>query len=280
MGQFSELWLYCKETFGIVKRRPFLFVPRLVFMGLLLSSVFFVGGIAFVRLLPGRWMNVFPLGILVIGFLVGNLVVEGGQINLYKKAALGYTVGMDDFGEGVRKFVGRVFIGGLMLLLLIALMSFLMVGFVTIPLLGVLAGIALVIAIFAVNVLLSAWKAALAFKDIGVMDAFSDSWRFVREFFWPMALVVFVKGLFDGNNNNNSGSNQGNNFNINGINVNLNIPGLNMFGLNQGFSFGVRSAMALIALIPFVVAAAIISIAATVYIEQLIFVIYARRESL
>lgn len=278
MGQFSELWLYCKETFDIVKRRIFLFVPKIIFMGLLFSSVLFVGGIAFVRPLPGRWMNVFPLGVLVVGFLLGNLVVESGQINLYKKAALGHTVGVDDFREGVGRFVGRIFIGGLLLLLLIT--GLLMVGFVAVQLLGALASIIILIAVFAVNVLLSAWKAALAFKDLGAIDAFSDSWRFVRAFFWPMVLVLFVKGFFDGNNNNNSGNNQGNNLNISGINVDLNIPGLNMFGINQGSFFGMRPVMAIIGLIPFAVAAAIISIAATVYLEQLIFVTYARRENL
>jgi hypothetical protein len=139
----------------------------------------------------------------------------------------------------------------------------------------------MVIALVVVSVFLSAWKAAVAFKDLGVIEAFGDSYRFAKKFFWPMAVVVFIRGLFDGNNNNgSSGGNGGNNFNAGGMDVNLNMSNLNMFGLDVGSVLGIGSRMAVLAIIPMAAAAAIISIAATVYIDQLVFVIYARRENL
>lgn len=39
MGQFGELWMYCKEAFEVIKKRLVLFVPRLLLGGLFLGLI-------------------------------------------------------------------------------------------------------------------------------------------------------------------------------------------------------------------------------------------------
>ncbi len=283
MGQFSELWSYCKETFGIIKRRLFVFVPRLLLLGLFLSLITLMIATAFLRLLPVRGVLGLPPAIVLMSvlFLVANLIVESGQINIFAKSALGYSVGMEDFREGVRRFTGRVFAGGFIFILLFLLIGLSALVFIAIPLLNILAVVAIVIAMLALNVFLSAWKAAVVFKDLGVMEAFEDSYRFVKEFFWPMALVAIVRGFFDGNNNNGrQGDSHGSNLNAGRVNFNIKLPGSDMFGMDTGSMLGVGSVMALLVIIPMAAIAAIISIAITTYIDQLVFVIYARRQNL
>ncbi len=282
MSQFEELWMYCKETFGIVKKRLVLFVPRLLMTGLFMALVFIMVGSAFLGILQGRGVLGMPLAVLMLGLvaLVGNLIVESGQIGLFSKAALGYSIGMRDFGEGIGKYTGRVFAGGILFILLFLLIGLSTLILFVIPVLNIVAAIGIVVAMLLVSVFLSAWKAALAFKDLDVVEAFRDSYRFAREFFWPMALVVFVRGLFDGSNNNKGGESGRGGLNIGGINLNINLPGISIPGMDTGSILGIGSAVALLAVIPLAAAAALISTVMTVYIDQLIFVIYARRENI
>jgi hypothetical protein len=282
VGQFEELWMYCKETFGIVKQRLVLFVPRLIMTGLFMALVFIIVGSAFLGILQGKGVLGMPLAVIMIGLmtLVGNLVVESGQIGLFSKAALGHSIGMRDFGEGIGKFIGRVFAGGILFILLFLIIGMLAFILFVIPVLNIVAVVGMVVAMLVVSVFLSAWKAALAFKDLDVAEAFRDSYRFAREFFWPMALVVFVRGLFDGSNNNKGGEGDGGSLSVGGINININLPGINIPGVDTGTILGIGSAAALLAVIHIAAAAAIISTVMTVYIDQLVFVIYARRENI
>lgn len=86
MSQFEELWMYCKETFGIVKKRLVLFVPRLLMTGLFMALVFIMVRSAF-RHSQGRGVLGMPLAVLMLGLvaLVGNLIVESGQIGLFQR---------------------------------------------------------------------------------------------------------------------------------------------------------------------------------------------------
>lgn len=104
MGQFSELWMYCKETFELLKRRLFLFVPRLIFDGLLFAFIVLMVGAALIRGLSGVSILGLPVtvAIFTVVFIVASLIVESGQINLFAKAAMGHTVGMQDFWKGVQ----------------------------------------------------------------------------------------------------------------------------------------------------------------------------------
>ena len=274
--------MYCKETFGIVKKRLVLFVPRLLMTGLFMALVFIMVGSAFLGILQGRGVLGMPLAVLMLGLvaLVGNLIVESGQIGLFSKAALDYSIGMRDFSEGIGKYIGRVFAGGFLFFLLFILIGLSTLILLLFPVLNIVAVIGMVIAMIVVSVFLSAWKAALAFKDLDVVEAFRDSYRFAREFFWPMALVVFVRGLFDGSNNNKGGESGRGGLNIGGINLNINLPGISIPGMDTGSILGIGSAVALLAVIPLAAAAALISTVMTVYIDQLIFVIYARRENI
>ncbi|HZX45867.1 MAG TPA: hypothetical protein VFF83_01175 [Clostridia bacterium] len=282
MSQFEELWMYCKETFGIVKQRLVLFVPRLIMTGLFMALVFIMVGSAFLGILQGRGVLGMPLAVVMLGLvtLVGNLVVESGQIGLFSRAALGYSIGMKDFGEGIGKYTGRVFAGGILFILLFLIIALSTLILFVIPVLDIVAAIGMVVVMLLVSVFLSAWKAALAFKDLDVMEAFRDSYRFAREFFWPMALVVFVRGLFDGSNNNKGGEGDGGSLSVGGINLNINLPGINIPGVDAGTMLEIGSVAALLAVIPIAAAAAIISTVLTVYIDQMVFVIYARRENI
>jgi len=283
VGQFSELWMYCKETFEVVRRRLFLFVPRLLMVGLIFVFIMLTVGTILVKGLSGGGMFGLPLALVVFTglFMLVHLMVESGQINLFAKAASGNSVGMQDFREGVRRFTGRVFVGSVLYLLIILITGFIMVMFFAIPFLNILAIIGAFIVMLGISVFLSAWKAALVFKDLGAAEAFGDSYRFAKEYFWPLALVVFVRGLFDGNNNNRGqGGGQGGGLNIGGFDVNLNLPGVNMLGMDTGSMMQLGSIMALMAVIPLAAFAALVTILVTVYLDQLVFVIYARRENL
>lgn len=282
MGQFEELWMYCKETFGIVKQRLVLFVPRLIMAGLFMVFVFIMVGSAFLGILQGKVVLGMPLAVIMVGLVtfIGNLVVESGQIGLFSKAALDYSIGMKDFSEGIGKYIGRVFAGGFLFFLLFILIGLSTLILFVIPVLNIVAVIGMVIAMIVVSVFLSAWKAALAYKDLDVAEAFRDSYRFAREFFWPMALVVFVRGLFDGSNNNKGGEGGRGGLSVGGINLDINLPGIRIPGMDAGTILGIGSAAALLAVIPIAAAAALISTVITVYIDQLIFVIYARRENI
>ena len=68
--------------------------------------------------------------------------------------------------------------------------------------------------------------------------------------------------------------------NIGGFDVNLNLPGVNMLGMDTGSMMQLGSIMALMAVIPLAAFAALVTILVTVYLDQLVFVIYARRENL
>lgn len=280
MGQFSELWMYCKETFEVVKRRLVLFVPRLLLGGFFLGLVALVIGTAVFGKVIGGGVLGLPMAAVITAILVliGNLFVESGQINLFAKSALGHTVSMHDFREGISKYIGRVLAGGFLFILLFIAIGITTLIFVAIPLLNVIAVIGVVVLMFAANVFLSAWKAALAFKDLDVTQAFADSYRFAKEFFWPLALVVFVRGLFDGSNDNGSHKGgKGGGLSISGVNVNTDLPGINLPGMDMGTLLGVGS---VIAFMPIAAAAILISTVITVYLDQLVFVIYARRENL
>ena len=282
MGQFEELWMYCKETFGIVKQRLVLFVPRLLMAGLFMFFVFIMIGSAFLGILQGKGVLGMPMAVIMLSLvaLVGNLVVESGQIGLFSKAALGHSIGMRDFGEGIGKYTGRVFAGSILFLLLFLLIGLLSLILFVIPVLNLVAVIGMVVAMLLASVFLSAWKAALAFKDLDVAEAFRDSYRFAREFFWPLALVVFVRGFFDGSNNNRGDESGQSSLSVGGINLNLELPGISIPGMDAGSILRIGSAAVLLAVMPIAAAAALISTVITVYIDQLVFVIYARRENI
>lgn len=273
MGQFEELWSYCRETFRIVLDRPFLFVPRLLFAGIQLFAILAIIGMGsfFSRVPMTSNMLGLPgaLIVLIIAGILGRLVLAAGELNLFRKAASGYAVGAGDFWDGVRRFAGRVLLGEVMLGLVLIVVG--IPALILIPLGGlrIIGFIAVVVLSFTVTAFLSLWKAAVAFKDIGVIDAFMDSYDFVRDYFWPMVLVVFVRGLFNGNRQNNNG-NRGS-----GFNINFNLPGIHFGPFNWRYMGWDIAAM-----IPFVVIFMVISIIILIYLDQLTFVIYSRREGI
>ncbi len=272
MGQFSELWSYCKEAFNVVKERPFLFLPPVIFMGLLIVVLLVALGPAFAGFVIGRNVRFFSAAVLFVipMAFVAFAIVTAGQQNLYRKAALGHYVNMGDFLDGIKWFTGRIVLGILLFMVIFIGTALVAVLFLPVPGLRVLGIIAAAVLGFVIKVFLSAWTAAMAFKDMGVTDAFRDSYRFVKEFFWPMVLLTFIKGFFDGSGNN--GSDAGRN---SGSNIRINLPGINfrVFGGQN-----IRADLAV--LIPFMIAMAIISIVITVYLEQLVFVVYGRREGI
>lgn len=270
MGQFDELWAYCKETFDLVKRRPFVFLPHLVFFGFIIVSFLIFIGSGAVKFFLGGSLPVISAGAFftAVVFMVGMLLITAGQQNLYRKAALGYEINFDDFINGIKWYTGRILLGMFLTFLIVMGVSVVFMVFLVIPGINILAGIAVMVIVFLINVFLSTWKAAMAFKELGVIDAFKESYYFVKEFFWPMALITFIKGLFEGGGDK---SQQGN---TSGFRFNVNLPGVNPELLRRGLP------LAFAGLVPIIIILAVISTLIVVYLEQLVFVIYARREGI
>lgn len=65
---------------------------------------------------------------------------------------MGYSIGMRDFGEGIGKYTGRVFAGGILFILLFLLIGLSTLILFVIPVLNIVAAIGIVVAMLLVSV--------------------------------------------------------------------------------------------------------------------------------
>jgi hypothetical protein len=251
-----------------VIKNPFLFVPRLAFFVVILVFMLLVMGTAWLaRSLSGFTMV--PGIVAALGLAVAGILLEAGQLNLLRAAVQGEPVDQETFWEGVPLYAGRVF-GGVLLMLVISLL----VGAVLIPLalvpgLNFLVALLAPLAMLALMTLFSLWEASMALDATGVLEAFGQSYRLAQSFFWPLLVVTFLRSLFDNNGNKGQHHNQtGFNFSLGVGPARFSAP----FNMSPSAGAGLVAGMGVVAVI-----FAILSTLVTVYLDQLLLVIYHRR---
>ena len=266
LSPFQELGEYCQETFDLVVKHPFLFVPRLILFGAIPVLMLLVMGTAWMASsLSGPSV---VLGILLaLGMAVAGILLEAGQLNLLRAAVQGEPVDKETFWQGIPLYAGRV-LGGILLMMLVSLLvAAILIPLALVPGLNVLAVVLGPLATLALTTLFSLWEASVALDDASVLEAFEQSYRFAQSFFWPLLVVTFVRSLFDNDSNKGQQNNQpGFNFSVGP--VRWNAP----FNISPSVEAGLVTGMGLAA-----IAFTILSTLVTVYLDQLLLVIYARR---
>lgn len=241
-------------------------MPRLAFFVVILVFMLLVMGTAWLaRSLSGFTMV--PGIVAALGLAVAGILLEAGQLNLLRAAVQGEPVDQETFWEGVPLYAGRVF-GGVLLMLVISLL----VGAVLIPLalvpgLNFLVALLAPLAMLALMTLFSLWEASMALDATGVLEAFGQSYRLAQSFFWPLLVVTFLRSLFDNNSNKGQQNNQP------GLNLSVGPARFNApFNISPSAGAGLVAGMGIVAVI-----FAILSTLVTVYLDQLLLVIYHRR---
>lgn len=266
LSQFQELGQYCKETFDLVVQHPFLFVPRLIFFGASIILMLLVMGTVWLAA-PVNGLPMVLGGLAALGMAVAAVLLEAGQLNLQRAVVQGEPVDKETFQEGILLYAGRMF-GGILLMVLISLL----VGVVLIPLalvpgLNFLVALLAPLAMLVLMTLFSLWEASVALDDTGVLEAFGESYRFAQSFFWPLLVVTFVRSLFD---NNSSG---GQHNNRPGVSFSVGPARFSApFNMGPSVGAGLVAGMGIVAVI-----FAILSTLVTVYLDQLLLVIYKQR---
>jgi hypothetical protein len=249
-----------------VVKHPFLFVPRLIFFGAIIILILLVMGTAWLAN-PVNGPPMVLAGLAALGMAVAGILLEAGQLNLQRAAVQSEPVDKETFWEGIPLYAGRMF-GGILLMILISLL----VGVVLIPLalvpgLNFLVALLAPLAMLALMTLFSLWEASVALDDASVLEAFGESYRFAQSFFWPLVVVTFVRSLFDNNSNKGQQNNQP------GLNVSVGPARFNApFNMSPSVGVGLVAGMGIVAFV-----FAILSTLVTVYLDQLLLVIYARR---
>lgn len=208
---------YFKEAFHINRSNKILYKPQIVLILLRSLAILLMGGylyswitkpsnlnsirnedFSFLFTGLGIFVGLMILVVVVLGVL--SLIVEAGLLNMYKVGVLSESVTMNNFWEGVNKYFFKLIAG--YLLIMVGLLAILLGGIiVSIFTLGI--GLILILMISSIIVLLiqlflSIWKVSLVMDDKGVMDAFKDSFRFVKDNLWSIFVLQIIHWSFSG----------------------------------------------------------------------------------
>lgn len=195
MGWVNELKAYGRKSLYLLGEHKKLFIPpfvsitiALLFVGVLVRSLGgFIGD-------PRSWgiglIIAIPLYIVVL------TAIEAGHSNMFKQAANGNQPTWDDFFEGTRKYTLRL-IGGSLLLGVLLILAFIFIGMVLAVIMPqVIATAMLGIMALIVSVFFSMWPVVLISEDAYVVESISDTWAFVKSYFWPLLLLGMVQSIF------------------------------------------------------------------------------------
>ena len=235
---------YIKKSFKDIFDNTSLFIP--VIFNLLLAMI----PIGLVFLFPGfkpPTMNFPPKGITIavvilasIIMIVFQLFILAGRLNMIKQVVLGNNTSIDDFWEGIRKYTGKIFLGGLMifgvLLIFMLIVMLPMIGLgMTRSFLAIRNGFLLmallIIPIIVISIFLSFWLIIIVYDDCGIKKSFKLSWSFVKKNFGLVLVMNILKGIFTGNGNknrNNSDSLKLNGFSSFNMPMNLDVVNIGL----------------------------------------------------
>lgn len=208
---------YFKEAFHINKDNKVLYKPQIVLIFLRSLVILFIGAYLyglitkpdnlkairnedFSFLYSGIGIFVGVLIILVILLGILSMVVEAGLLNMYKAGVLNGNVSMNNFWEGVSKYFFKLIAG--YLLIIVGTFAFIL-GFIIVSIFTLGIGFFIVIIfsaliMLAIQLFLSMWKVSLVMDESGLVDAFKDSFKFVKNNLWPILVLQIIHWSFSG----------------------------------------------------------------------------------
>lgn len=230
---------YVKSGFKLISKNPILFIPKII-------SILYTIVIAGIFIFACKYSYDFELllhqnvtVVVIICFLLWILIeifLEAGQLNMIKKSILKEEVYFKDFIGGIRKYSGR-FIGGNLILtfiLIVVLLLFTQILFSSseqyffnalvnnnissinqINKNSYYISVIVLILIFIVPLIIlsffiSFWKTILVYEDCKLTESFKLSFKFVKRNFWISVIYQFTAGLI--NNFNRPRNNKENEF--------------------------------------------------------------------
>lgn len=275
---YDTFWNYLKKSFNLIFQNTILFVPTLI--EFLISIAFIVGGVVYVGVFGAiDFPNIGSILYIVLGviaMIILQLFISAGKYNMIKQAVTAKETNMTDFWTGAKKYAGRIFLGGL-IVIGVVLMALLII--VVPAIFSKSAGLVIfcmilfIIPAIVLGIFVSFWETILVYEDCDVMNAFKLSFSFAKKHFGLVFVINLLQGILTREKNSNSdGSDKGS----------INLPftdhrgdsplnvGRHFFGINPSFPFG---GLALIIMV--------IKTFLTLYFEVIFFVIYHdRRDSI
>lgn len=211
---YDTFWNYIKKSFRLIFQKPILFIPTLI--NLVITIAFIVGIVTSVGL-GGviDFPNISTILSIILGVLIMiilELFVSAGNYNMIKQAVTIEETNMDDFWSGAKKYAGRIFLGGLIIIgvVLLALLIIVVPAIFSKSFgLTILFVILFIIPAIVLGLFISFWETILVYEDCDVMEAFKLSFSFTKKHFGLVFVINLLQAIFtnDRNSNkNNSGS--------------------------------------------------------------------------
>ncbi|RKD25491.1 hypothetical protein SAMN02745883_02226 [Caminicella sporogenes DSM 14501] len=198
---------YLKKSFKLIFKKPILFVPALIDLVMMIVFIaLFIININKINFANFHFNSVVSLiifSLVILTIPIIELFISAGQYNMIKQAVIMGETNMDYFWEGAKKYIGRIFLGGL------AIFGVIFLIFVIIFVPGILfikkfEAIIMLTILFSIpiiiyGILISFWKVILVYEDCGVIDAFKLSISFAKKHFGLVFLITLLKTIFTGN---------------------------------------------------------------------------------
>lgn len=215
---YNSFGYYLKNGLNFLKKEPVLFVPKLISIiftfGLILIS-FFTLKIDFLEksnhLIAPTSSNIIFVIFIIILYILGDMIINSGQLYMIKKVILGKKVLFQDFWMGAKEYAGRIFLGELIIffiwaIVLLFILTFFyfyrkqvflnmimshtnpshsLIGFI------VVSSILFMIPLLIFSIFISFWSTILVYEDCKVSNAFKLSMRFVKNNF-SIAFVLYL----------------------------------------------------------------------------------------
>lgn len=195
---------YFKEAFHINKKNKGLYLPQIIFIMLKVLMIILIGvkiyswiGTTDFYLLEDEKILDLILNyglkalVMILGYGIISVFIESGLYNMYKKCILLGTVESGNFNEGVKKYFFKFLLGYIIIVLawMIILPFYFILGILTIF-------IGFTIIPIIINIFLTMWKISIVTNDSGVFTAFKDSFKFAKNYFFPVTILQLIHWSF------------------------------------------------------------------------------------